>query len=725
MATNPLKVHTAFVGTKEKLKDRFLFVGKIPEDESLSSFVFYIVEVLSPWHPSTKIEKIINTNLKNNLLAEGKFDFEEALRQINEELGVLANKGESDWIGNLNALIGYVENNKDLHLSMSGNILGYMIRGGKVVTLTEGLGSDDPTNPLKTFENITSGRLGKGDQMIVANIAFYDFLSVDRLRRILVEFSSKAAAKEVHRLLRKSRAKEVSAAILDILDESEKVNDEELDEFYWVDQAVDTPFNKFLRAAKPIAIKTLKRTGEYSKKAYAIGKSGAQSAHKNIKEKYAPKTKELILKGTSKISNSAKGFKQHEIDKIENVSNNIKVKTYHDKTKKSDTLIKITSFLGALWNLIKPIFRKEKRRYLYIAIAIVLVFAGYLKVQDNNQNREQLASNHKLEDSLNEANDLYNQAKEDIALGHDGGEDKLLSALSTAESAMENTGTKDKATELRKMILEEIDDITRTIRIWTIEPIFEINGDVVKSILVGEIIYSVTSEGRIYATDTRDNTPSLIASVDADSGKVADMAFSDSLDKIYIYKENQKVFALDTTTETVEEVALASPELTWEKSVAFDAYVSNLYLLDADLGEVWKHSSADGVFGKGSAYLDTTSTSIKGAVDIAIDGNIFVLMPDSSVRRFVRGAFDQDFNLGAIPAPNSSIESPTQIFSDADTNYIYILDSNAKRVIKFEKNGTYTNQYAFESIDVNEILINPRVQKLWVLSDNKYYELSM
>jgi len=725
MATKPLKVHTAFVGTKEKLKDRFLFIGKIPKDESLSSFAFYIIEVLSPWHPSTKIEKIISTSLKNNLQAESKFDLEEALRQINEELGVLANKGESDWIGNLNALIGYVENNKDLHLSMAGNILGYMIRGGKVVTLTEGLGSDDPTNPLKTFENITSGRLGKGDQMIVANIAFYDYLSVDRLRRLLIEYSSKAAAKEIHRLLRKSRAKEVSAAIFDILDEGEKVNDNELEEFYWVDQAVDTPFNKFLQAAKPVAKKALKKTGEYSKKAYEACKSGAKSAHKNLRENVAPKTKDLLSKSASKMGNSAKGFKKHKIDEVEDVPNNLNVKSYRNKNKSNNTLKSISNFFVALWKLIKPIFRKENRRYLYITIAIILIVVGYFKVRANNLNREQLASNHELEDSLNEANDLFNQAKEDIALGRDGGEEKLLSALSTAESALDSTGTKDKATELRKKILEEIDDLTGTIRIWDIEPIFEIKGEIVKSILVGETIYSVTDEGRIYATDTRDNTPALIASVDADSGKVLDMAFSDSLDKIYIYKENQKVFSLDTSTETISEVSLASAELSFEKSVALDAYVTNLYLLDSDNGEVWKHTSSDGAFGKGSAYLDTRTTSIKGAVDLAIDGNIFVLMNDGSIQRFVRGAFDQDFNLGAIPAPNASIESPKQIFSDADTNYIYILDSNAKRIVKFEKNGTYANQYAFESIDVNEILINPRVQKIWIENDNKYYELSM
>ncbi len=725
MATNPLKVHTAFVGTKEKLKDRFLFVGKIPKDESLTSFAFYIIEVLSPWHPSTKIEKIISTNLKNNLQTEGKFDLEEALRQINEELGVLANKGESDWIGNLNALIGYVENNKDLHLSMAGNILGYMIRGGKVVTLTEGLGSDDPTNPLKTFENITSGRLGKGDQIVVANIAFYDFLSVDRLRRLLAEYSSKAAAKEIHRLLRKSRAKEISAAIFDILGEGEKINDEELEEFYYVDQAVDTPFNKFLRAAKPVAKKALSKTGEYSKKAYEASKSGAKSAHKNIKENVAPKTKDLLSKGASKVGSSAKGFKKHKIDELDNTPENLKVKSYRNTNKSNYTLKSISNFFIALWNLIKPIFKKDNRRYLYIVVAVILIAIGYFQVRANNQNREQLASNHELEDSLNEANDLFNQAKEDIALGRDGGEEKLLSALATAKNALDNSGTKDKATELRKKILDEIDDITGTIRIWEIEPIFEVKGEIVKSILVGETIYSVTDEGRIYATDTRDNTPGLIASVDADSGEVVDMAFSDSLDKIYIYKENQKVFSLDISTETISEVSLASAELAFESSVALDAYVTNLYLLDTELGEVWKHTSADGVFGKGSAYLDTTSTSIKGAIDLAIDGNIFVLMPDGSVQRFVRGAFDQDFNLGAIPAPNSDISSPNQIFSDADTNYIYILDSEAKRVVKFEKNGTYANQYAFESIDVNEILINPRVQKLWIESGNKYYELSM
>ncbi len=726
MATNPLKVHTAFVGTKEKLKDRFLFVGKIPKDESLDSFVFYIIEVLSPWHPSTKIEKIISTNLKNNLQVEGKFDLEEVLRQINEELGVLANKGESDWVGNLNSLIGYVENNKNLHLSMSGNILGYMMRGGKIVSLTDGLASEDPTNPLKTFENITSGRLGKGDRVILANISFYDYLSVDRLRRLLTEYSSKAAAKEIHRLLRKSRAKEVSTAIFDVLGAEEKVNDEELNEFYWVDQAVDTPFNKFFKVAKPVAISAMKKTGKYSQKAYEASKRGAKSAHKNIKENYGPKTKNLLSRGTVVASRGLKGFKKHKVENVEDGGHpDLNIKSYNRNPKNNAFLKSLSSFLVNFYNFIKPIFKKENRRYLYILIAAILIIAGYFKVRANNANRDQLSSQHQLEDSLNQASDLFNQAKEDIALGREDGQDKLLSALSTTEEALENAGTYDRAYELRKRILKEIDELNQTIRTWTIDPIFEIKGDVIKSILVGETIYSATDKGRIYSTDTHNNNPSLIASVDTDSGKVIDMAFSDSLDKIYIYKGNKKTFALDTTDETIEEVALDSSEFTWEQSVALSAYVTNLYLLDSEAGEVWKHTSSENIFSKGNAYLNTTSTSIKGAVDLAIDGNIFILMNDGSVKRFVRGSFDQDFNLGAIPAPYEKVESPKQIFSDADTNYIYILDSSRNRIVKFEKNGTYANQYAFESIDINEILINPRVQKLWVESDNKYYELSM
>lgn len=725
MATKPLKVHSAFVGTKEKLKDRFLFVGKIPRDESATSFAFYIIEILSPWHPSTKIEKIVSDNLKNNLISNGKFNLENALREINEELGALANKGESDWIGNLNALIGYVEENRDLHLSMAGNILGYMIRSGKVVTLTEGLNSDDPTNPLKTFENITSGKLSAGDQIILANISFYDYLSVDRMRRLLIEYSSKATAKEAHRLLRKSRAKEVSAAIFDILVEDEKVNDEDLKEFYWVEQAIDTSFNKFLRAAKPVAQKALIKTKECSKKAYEAGKSKARDVSKNWRENYGPKTQELIYKSGKKISIKAKNFSRHEIKDLSEQTNNLKVKSYNKKTKNNDFGHKIVVFLVAFWNLIKPIFKKENRRYLYISIALILIIAGYFKVRANNQNRDQLSSEHAIEDTLNQANDLFTQAKEDMTLGRSGGEDILLDALSMTEEVLADNEDYQKAIDIRKLILDEVDDITATIRVWEIEPIFEINGGIVKSILVGEVIYSVTSEGRIYSTDTRENTSSLIASVDADSGKVLDMAFSDSADKIFVYKENQKVFALDIITETISEVNISSEGSTFENGVAFDSYVTNLYLLDPDSGEVWKHTSSDGVFNDGTAYLDTTKTSIEDSVDLAIDGNIFILMRNAAVKKFVRGSFDQDFALGAVPSPYENIESPTQIFSDADTNYIFILDTAKSRILKFEKNGAYANQYAFESINVEEILINPRVQKLWVRSSNKYYELSM
>jgi len=57
--------------------------------------------------------------------------------------------------------------------------------------------------------------------------------------------------------------------------------------------------------------------------------------------------------------------------------------------------------------------------------------------------------------------------------------------------------------------------------------------------------------------------------------------------------------------------------------------------------------------------------------------------------------------------------------------FIYILDRDNSRVIRYEKNGQYSNQFIFDGIDIDQFFVNPRVQKMWITSGRDVYEVSL
>ena len=733
MPKSKVAINSAFLATKEKSEERKLILGKISVNPADGSLIFYLLEILSPWLPTNKVETAIHETLKKVAENKPEFsaqDFEDTLRDINLVISELAQEKEIDWVGNINALIGYGEGNK-LHLSMFGNIEGYLIRDTKISKITEGLSPTDP-NPLKLFSSITTGGLLEGDRVLISNLGLYNNISIERSRRIVANLNARESLKEFHSLLRKMKASDINATILEITNTEnlDKEQDEDrYPEFLYLDQASKNIWDLFVKKAKPVlksaglnTIKGGKKTGK------ALGNL-FKHTQKKIRDDYGPKSKELL--GSSK-KYAKKSFSNvsGKINKAPGTPTELTVKPYKGK---NSWFKKIMRSLSRSINRSVPFFRniwswsiqKENRRYIYIISAILLVIIVYFKITANNENRSELKNERDLVVAIADAKDLFNQAKEDMALKREGGEDKLLEALDLAKSALDHPVTATDAKELIKEIQAKIDDETGAVRFTGLEESFFTKDNTIASELAGSVLYSITLDGKIFATDTREKTPTLVASIGSDKGEVLDISYAESTKKVYIYTDQNKMLALDTATDTIENITVSQEGSDWQKSVAIATYSSNIYTLDNVTGEVWRHSALTDGLSKGTDYLDTRQISIVDAVDVTIDGNIYVLKNDAEVAKFVRGAWDVDFKLGELPAPGSTIEEPSQIFSDSDSNFIYILDKKLNRIVRFDKNGSYSNQFIFDDFTIDQFFVNPRLQTMWVISSGHVYEVSL
>ncbi len=111
-----------------------------------------------------------------------------ALHKVNIALSELAKQGNVEWLGNLNAAICVLEKN-NAHFSVSGNAKMFIFRNGALSNISDGLASDSlEPHPLKTFLNVSSGRLEKDDRMLITSEDIFHIFSEAEIKKNFQRF---------------------------------------------------------------------------------------------------------------------------------------------------------------------------------------------------------------------------------------------------------------------------------------------------------------------------------------------------------------------------------------------------------------------------------------------------------------------------------------------------------------------------------------------------------
>lgn len=718
MTTKDLLIGSAYLKTKHRLPDRFLFTGKVKKESLGDGFLFYLIEVLSPWHSCAKVEKAIVENLKKRAysLENIESDFEVTLQDINDSLDKLAKNGDSDWVGSLNAVVGYLFDNQ-ICISQAGNVNGYIFRQGKISTITENNRSNQILHPLKTFSDIITGQLAENDSVVFGNTDLYNHFAVDRIRNLVEHNSPFNAVMEFCHSLRRIRFFGANAIVLELKNRLEKREDSgvETPEFVYLDETTPGFLTKLHKKSKEAYKKSKPHLINFSKKAGEALSHGGKKIYSKSKEGFRKRTQPK----TNSYQKDAQ--KRKPVTAGSSYSEKIKTNIYAKKSK--SFFLALSKFFSLVFFGIKWLIVPANRKFLYIGLIIIFLLFGYLKIKNNNFGRNTQQQKEAVVLAYDQANEKFDQAKEDIALGRNKSVAPLLEALALAQKAQGDNGNKDKAVALTKEIQSYLDTTNHTSRIYSTDGSIKFNQSIGKTILAGTDAVGVDSDGKIYTLNTSEQVPRLVASLGKDSGGVIGLTYIEASKEVLIYTDKNKIIVFDAISKTTLE--LTNIDNAWVKATAIDSFVTNVYLLDSENGKVIKHTKSENAYSKASSYLDIKKISIKGAIDLAIDGNVYILQGDGTTMKFVRGVPETTFSLKAIPEPGVKVEQPAKIFTDADTNYLYILDKKYNRVVRFNKTGEFVNQYALDGVNLEDFIVNSKAQKLWLLGGGNLYEIKI
>jgi hypothetical protein len=297
----------------ERLPDRFMAVDMLRGSSNQPGVppvvLSYIFEVTKPWFPSSHLVPSLQEILEQHLplLQTGPTivdQFESLLKKINLQLNEISESGETDWIGNFNALIMVIAGD-ELHFSQAGFCPTYILQNRRIRQITDEEHEGDP-HPLKTFSNLASGNLQADDIILIANPELYKEISLDALRRTLSSVTPYKACDTIAKELKKEKNASVAMVTLKVMDPGTAATLPAEPEAVLMEEIMQSTLAKVKRVLRPVAHKTKSAAAHIGR----ISVDAARQTGTIVKDQVIPVAGQMFSAGSDQIKHAAEKIKE-------------------------------------------------------------------------------------------------------------------------------------------------------------------------------------------------------------------------------------------------------------------------------------------------------------------------------------------------------------------------------------------------------------------------------
>jgi hypothetical protein len=193
--------------------------------------------------------------------------------------------------------------------------------------------------------------------------------------------------------------------------------------------------------------------------------------------------------------------------------------------------------------------------------------------------------------------------------------------------------------------------------------------------------------------------------------------------RLAILGRNGQLLAYDPSWERLTGTMLPASE-TWQYPVTVSSYLDRFYVLDPGLGQVLRYvASTAGDTSPPESYFVEEEVDIAGAIDMAIDGSVYLLFDDGRLEKYFAGKKVPM----TLSLPDRPLQQPLAIYAAPDkvAQFLYLADPSNHRVIRCDKEGHLVQQFVLEGNDalgqVRDIFVDELHDRLYFLSDNRLF----
>lgn len=652
--------------------------------------------------------------------------FEQALQQLNRRLHQVYTDGVNQWVNSANVLAMAVWRDQ-LVFSSVGTMHALLFRHGRMHDLVDQTSPGSP-NPIRLFSHVTAGQLQADDQVLVCTPSLLDYFSLDKLRRTLQASSPSAA---VHQW------------------ESTLLGVEQRSSFAAVIMQVSTTDQVVHPVSRPVAQATVTQSAPQVSMEHLIAKEEA------TERLLSPSIWPAIRDFFSQVGQGLGQFIRRVILRRplrRTLPASMRPALSATRTEPHIAalmwrgLTRMTSRAVALFRSLRPaatsrpspppsmtiapVLRRRwrfnpsslvrwwqgiNRRQRWLALAgVVLVFILAVSVVQRLAPASTVASPANAQEQISD-----HLAKARAALLY-GGEDTARQELDAAEqlaNALPHRSSKDKnsqQTSLRAIAEVREQLAHRTVlanpnivaQLAAVAPAAEPQ----QLYLVGTRLIAVDPNKPVIVSATigRGDAPEVIPNA-LDTGRPATGVVTGTT--VTFATDRRGFVELDVTKGTWKPLDSAWPTSA-PRVQALAAYQSRVYALDPTDNDIIRFGRSLNSLGTGTPWL-RESANLGQARGLAVDGVIYILQPGGVVELFAnnrRGAFNLD---PVSPALNNA----TRIWTDVNSQHLYLVDPTNRRIVVFDKNGQLVDQYTSSSWErLQDVAVSEKNKTAYVLS---------
>lgn len=477
-------------------------------------------------------------------------------------------------------------------------------------------------------------------------------------------------------------------------------------------------------------------------------------AEHNTAENISAKIKNLLLEVDNakifagiiiKIEKNIDGDKEIDTNAIQSIIKQLDVIDNSNDKAEKPLNNSISPIISATHNKVKiaPKFHKRKinllqkiakipsklknlphlKKFLLVAMVIFIVLFAqnilHLKnekdAEKNNQYYIELA--HKIEEKQVElaAAKLINNNNDRMAL--------LVELEDLIEKLPQNLQEQEtKLSEIQKQIKELNFEEKLITEIKKPEPLADFNklteSPITKIISVQEKIYALAPDNNFFEFDLKNSSIKKIEHIKLNmASPLSQINIENNL--ITLHQDNT-FSQLQAGKNKFKPLLIKFPESNALISAICD-YSKKLYAVDTANNQIYKYSYIGNELSSGTKWLKDDGVNLNKAISIAIDGSIFVLNSDGTIFNFFKGE-QQEFQF----KNDGILISANKIWTDLDSDYLYILDAEGKKITILNKKGELIKQYYSDEFNnLKDFIINETDKKIYILSDNKIFKIKI
>jgi hypothetical protein len=180
---------------------------------------------------------------------------------------------------------------------------------------------------------------------------------------------------------------------------------------------------------------------------------------------------------------------------------------------------------------------------------------------------------------------------------------------------------------------------------------------------------------------------------------------------------------VELSLSTKTSALLKEADAEWGEVVEIGLFAGNVYLLDRTGDAVWQYPGLESGVGAKRRWLSQqTEIDLDGVVDMAIDGDVWMVYGSGRVERYRRGE-KVAFTVSGLAEP---LKQVTQMYTHEDLDAIYLLDRGNSRVVVISKEGAFLRQYTWQGLAAaQDIAVLPQEKVLVVLSGASLYRIPL